>query len=110
MHRRKADQAGHGGNFGTSCRYVSMPSGMRRRSPRPGCRPFDADIMPSRLPKNIDVAFRTIHSAKGLEPCPRCRKGTVVSRQGKFGSFLGCSAYPMCRYTRKVTPDRKGTK
>ena len=30
--------------------------------------------------------------------CPRC-KGTLVRRQGKYGSFYGCSNYPKCKYT-----------
>jgi hypothetical protein len=30
--------------------------------------------------------------------CPRCG-GTLLIRQGKYGSFYGCSNYPKCRYT-----------
>lgn len=30
--------------------------------------------------------------------CPRC-KGKLVRRQGKYGSFYGCSNYPKCKYT-----------
>ena len=30
--------------------------------------------------------------------CPRC-KGKLVLRQGKYGSFYGCSNYPKCKYT-----------
>ncbi len=30
--------------------------------------------------------------------CPRCG-GNLVKRQGKYGSFYGCSNYPKCRYT-----------
>jgi DNA helicase-4 len=28
---------------------------------------FERDVMPTRLPKNLDVTFRTVHSSKGLE-------------------------------------------
>lgn len=31
--------------------------------------------------------------------CPRCG-GQLVARKGKYGTFLGCSNYPKCRYTR----------
>jgi putative RecB family exonuclease len=31
--------------------------------------------------------------------CPRCG-GTLRSRRGRFGDFLGCTNYPRCRYTR----------
>lgn len=30
--------------------------------------------------------------------CPKCG-GTLVERQGKYGSFRGCSNYPKCRFT-----------
>lgn len=30
-------------------------------------------------------------------PCPQCGEMLVV-RQGKYGAFLGCSAYPNCNY------------
>ena len=30
--------------------------------------------------------------------CPKCG-GNLVQRQGKFGSFWGCSNYPNCRFT-----------
>ena len=33
--------------------------------------------------------------------CPRCG-GRLKERSGKYGSFLGCSNYPRCRYTRKL--------
>jgi len=30
--------------------------------------------------------------------CPRCG-GELTKRRGRFGTFLGCSGYPACRYT-----------
>ena len=33
--------------------------------------------------------------------CPRCG-GSLKLRNGKFGSFLGCSSYPNCRYTENI--------
>lgn len=35
--------------------------------------------------------------SKGV--CPQCG-GRLVERNGRYGSFLGCSNYPRCRYTR----------
>ena len=32
--------------------------------------------------------------------CPKCG-GKLVKRNGKYGSFMGCSNYPKCRYTLK---------
>ena len=30
--------------------------------------------------------------------CPRCNS-ELVTRKGKYGSFLGCKNYPKCKYT-----------
>lgn len=32
--------------------------------------------------------------------CPRCG-GTLVTREGKYGKFIGCSNYPKCYYKKK---------
>lgn len=32
--------------------------------------------------------------------CPRCG-GNLVVRNGKYGSFIGCSNYPKCKFTKK---------
>ncbi len=34
--------------------------------------------------------------------CPQCG-GNLIERSGKFGKFLGCSNYPKCHYTAKMT-------
>ena len=34
--------------------------------------------------------------------CPKCSTGKLSLKLGKFGAFIGCSAYPECRYTRPV--------
>ncbi|REB08795.1 DNA topoisomerase I [Sporosarcina sp. BI001-red] len=44
----------------------------------------------------VDTATKT--SSPG--GCPRCGS-ELVQRKGKFGEFVGCSAYPKCRYTLK---------
>lgn len=36
--------------------------------------------------------------------CPECG-GKLREKSGQYGSFMGCSNYPKCRYTRKI---RKG--
>lgn len=37
-----------------------------------------------------------------IEVCPACKKGTLVERKGRYGKFLGCSAYPRCTHTRNI--------
>jgi DNA topoisomerase-1 len=34
--------------------------------------------------------------------CPSCETGEVSLKLGKFGSFLGCSNYPTCKYTKQL--------
>jgi DNA topoisomerase-1 len=40
----------------------------------------------------------------GSDPraCPSCGAGRLSLKLGKFGSFIGCSNYPECRYTRQM--------
>jgi DNA topoisomerase-1 len=35
--------------------------------------------------------------------CPNCNNGTLSLKLGRFGAFLGCSNYPDCNYTRKLS-------
>ncbi|GGF55919.1 DNA topoisomerase 1 [Azorhizobium oxalatiphilum] len=41
----------------------------------------------------------------GSDPrvCPTCGTGRLSLKMGKFGSFIGCSNYPECRYTRPLS-------
>lgn len=153
---------------------------------------FERDVLPHRLPSNLQVRFRTVHSAKGLEAdyivlpgmgtgtygfpsaiaddpvldlampepesfdhaeerrllyvaltrarrqvtlitptrrmspfvieliqdglvdlagdddrpvevCGKCGHGTLVEREGRYGRFLGCTNFPVCRNTRNVS-------
>ncbi len=36
---------------------------------------------------------------KDQNKCPKCG-GQLVERNGKYGSFIGCSNYPKCKYTK----------
>jgi DNA topoisomerase I len=40
----------------------------------------------------------------GSDPraCPTCGSGVLSLKLGKFGSFVGCSNYPECRYTAQL--------
>ena len=40
----------------------------------------------------------------GSDPraCPSCGTGKLSLKLGKFGSFIGCSNYPECRFTRQM--------
>jgi DNA topoisomerase I len=64
-------------------------------------RPFH-----DRLSKQIEGALE--HKGKWWpdpepqeDPCPECGK-VIVKRWGKNGPFIGCTAYPDCKYTRDL--------
>ncbi|MDO8990871.1 MAG: type I DNA topoisomerase [Sideroxyarcus sp.] len=40
------------------------------------------------------------------EPCPKCGK-PLSKRLGKRGSFIGCTAYPECDYTRSLAGEEE---
>ncbi|WP_334175554.1 type I DNA topoisomerase, partial [Pseudoxanthobacter sp.] len=42
--------------------------------------------------------------------CPSCGNGRLSLKMGKFGSFIGCSNYPECRYTRQIAKAGEGDK
>lgn len=37
--------------------------------------------------------------------CPACSAGRLGLRLGRHGPFIGCSGYPECRFTRRLTID-----
>ncbi len=42
--------------------------------------------------------------ADGGDPraCPSCDSGRLSLKLGRYGAFIGCSAYPECRFTRRL--------
>ena len=44
------------------------------------------------------------------EKCPKCKKGKLVVRIGRFGKFLSCSRFPKCKYTAPYIPKLEGVK
>lgn len=35
------------------------------------------------------------------KPCPRCKDGKLMLREGRFGTFVACSNYPKCKFVEK---------
>ena len=58
---------------------------------------LDADLGPHFFPPRED----------GTDPraCPACGNGRIGLKLGRYGSFIGCSNYPTCQYTRKLAID-----
>ena len=43
-------------------------------------------------------SFRdTIQAQNFMGSCPKCKKGKLMVRRGKFGRFVGCDKYPDCK-------------
>ena len=40
--------------------------------------------------------------------CTSCGNGQLSLKLGKFGSFIGCSNYPECKFTRPMSPGAEG--
>lgn len=61
------------------------------------------------LAELADNSTRAAHSAHieevrkvaAGEICPWCGSD-LVKRNGKYGAFMGCSAYPRCRFTQDL--------
>jgi DNA topoisomerase-1 len=47
----------------------------------------------------------------GSDPrlCTNCAGGRLSLKTGKFGAFIGCSNYPLCRYTRQLGASGEGS-
>jgi DNA topoisomerase-1 len=62
------------------------------------------------LSKDLETAGKEMPNVKreGVptgETCPECGKHELVMRFGRYGTFLGCSGYPDCTYTRNPEPE-----
>lgn len=56
------------------------------------------------LLKDKRLELSPLSTVELSEPCPKCGRGVLVTRQRKSdgGEFLGCSAFPKCTFTRKL--------
>ena len=52
-----------------------------------------------------DCFFPASQDGSDPQKCPSCETGKLGLRLGKFGAFIGCTAYPTCAYTRKIGID-----
>jgi len=60
--------------------------------------------------KEIEKGKKEIKSQKVIVPtgemCPECGS-ELVRRQGRFGEFISCSAFPKCKYTKNIAKKKK---
>ena len=57
------------------------------------------------LPLKADGAFRCRDCGLSIEACPDC-DGWLQTKVSQYGSFLGCSNYPACKYIRNNTQEQ----
>lgn len=50
--------------------------------------------------KTHDVRFAPVIQVN--DKCPQCKTGTIETKVGKNGFFLGCDAYPSCDYSTSM--------
>lgn len=55
-------------------------------------------ILKNKAKNKIDKKIASIKTKGGV--CPKCG-GELIMREGKYGTFIGCSNFPKCRYTQK---------
>ncbi len=54
----------------------------------------------SKIGTSLLEAYRTTSQKLNLVgPCPKCKKGNLVIKKGRFGRFIACSEYPKCKTT-----------
>lgn len=63
-----------------------MPNVVRTITNQNRKRPMDNE--------NVDLSTLPI--------CPKCNKGHMQQRNGKYGAFLGCTNYPTCKHTQPI--------
>jgi DNA topoisomerase-1 len=52
--------------------------------------------------QQLDEAGDPLPDPEGTgETCPECKEGELVAKSGRFGPFVGCNAYPKCKYIKK---------
>jgi DNA topoisomerase-1 len=39
--------------------------------------------------------------------CPKCEKGRLIEREGRFGKFVACSNYPKCKYIEQSEEEKQ---
>ena len=53
-----------------------------------------------------EVIFPKGEDGKPSKLCPSCRTGHLHLKLGKYGAFLGCDAYPTCKYVQKLIDNK----
>ena len=91
------------------CEKCSSPMVIRnsRRGPFLACSGYpkcrNAKPLPDELKDKAPPPPPKEEPVMTDEKCEKCGS-PMVKRRGRFGEFLGCSAYPKCKNIKKLAP------
>jgi hypothetical protein len=51
--------------------------------------------------------FKTRSGVEILKPCPSCNDGKLVPRKSKYGYFIACNGYPLCKHKFALDRNKK---
>jgi DNA topoisomerase I len=64
--------------------------------------PFEKDLEGVKDSARVKIAVEETE-----EICPKCTKGKLVVRSGRFGKFLSCNQFPECKFTKPLVQETK---
>lgn len=71
-----------------------------------GKKPLEFCINPECKSKHVEgeagKQAKAIAKGEIEKDCPKCKDGKLKLRKSIYGSFLGCSNYPKCKYTEQL--------
>ena len=62
-----------------------------------GCKSYPECKTTAKIGEDGSPVFQEKTADEDAVVCEKCKKGKMIKREGKFGKFLGCSAFPKCR-------------
>ena len=63
-----------------------------------GCKSYPTCKFTAGIAEDGALVVRKKSVAKDTgHKCPKCKKGTMLERNGRYGKFYGCSSYPKCK-------------
>ena len=86
------------------CEYPLILKIMRKKRPQEFC--INKDCKSKEIEGDAGKEAQDIESGKVERKCEKCNKGKLVVRKSLYGSFLGCSKYPKCKFTEKLEEDK----
>ena len=61
----------------------------------------EINIKPMHIKNRVVRFFKKVTGYKVYTECPVCKEGEIVPRKSRFGIFVGCSKYPVCKFVGK---------